>query len=221
MVNLFISSYDEQNKVRRKELMQCLLNNISNEYIDVIYILLAEGASEPTQDRKVRYIESSQKPTFKDFFDIINLASTEEDINIISNSDIYFDDSLRHTIHVRWKYDCWALSRWEINADGSKGEQIQTRGDSQDVWIIRGKLREVGYCDFPLAKLGTDNRIAWELREAGYDVTNPSKSVFAWHNHSSEIRNYDSINRDCVPPPYLVRLMPCHLLNVDLKKKTW
>lgn len=210
MVNLFISAYDEKNEVRKRELDQCLMNNISNEYIDVIFVLLAEGTKEPVQNRKVRYIESSQKPTFKDFFEIINLASGEEDINIISNSDIFFDESLCFLSSIG-NDECWALSRWEINADGNKGNQIQNRGDSQDVWIVKGKVKELTYCDFPLAKLGCDNRIAWEFQNAGYKVTNPSLHVRAWHNHVSEIRNYCEVVRDVVEPPYLVQIMPSYI----------
>lgn len=213
--NLYTSFYDEQKEVRKSELIYCLEQNALNSQIDKIFVLLESG-EPPIQNSKINYIPCNGKPTFKMFFDLINQVSSEQDVNVISNSDIFFDDSIVFVNNIRWKQDCYALSRWEINPDGSKGEQIQTRGDSQDVWVIKGTLRDFGYCDFYLARLGCDNRIAWEFKEAGYEVTNPSKHIYAWHNHASHIRNYDEVNRDCVPPPYLVQIMPCYLDAINI-----
>ncbi|WPT11388.1 hypothetical protein PSENEW3n2_00000826 [Picochlorum sp. SENEW3] len=53
-----------------------------------------------------------------------------------------------------------------------------------------------------LGKPGIDNRLAYELLKAGYQVSNPSKSITSWHVHGTNIRDYSHL--DVVPPPYAI-----------------
>ena len=91
--------------------------------------------------------------------------SSEEDINIISNSDIYFDESLSKLKYIKWDAGiALACSRWDVY-DGTY--KVYPTCDSQDFWIFKGSIKGM-YSAFPLGKPGSDNRIAWEINEAGY-----------------------------------------------------
>lgn len=194
---LFINWYEEKNPKRAKELFTCLQKNIANTEIDFIVNI----SSTPINQKGVIDAPYKDRLTFSDFFHCINKTIKEDDISIIANLDIFFDDTLLLAKAIK-KNQCYALSRWEINPDGSRGEkQIQTRGDSQDVWIFKGHIKGIEG-DFPLGKLGCDNRIAYEIKEAGYEVLNPSRTIKPWHLHNSGVRNYSTIHRDKVSPPY-------------------
>ena len=102
--------------------------------------------------------------------------------------------------------DCYCLTRSEI----VKGEIVpfeeahpdaQSKAKhSQDVWIIKGQARKV-HGPFHIGVPGCDNRIAAELHQAGYKISNPSDEIICVHHHAEEERNYTMINR--IPPPYL------------------
>ena len=91
--NLFISLYPEKNIQRLNELKTCLEKN--SKVFDQIYILL-EKADEFILDgfehKNIQWLPITVRPTFQSFFNAINNLSANDDINVISNSDIYFED---------------------------------------------------------------------------------------------------------------------------------
>lgn len=174
MKNLFISWYDELDAQRSDELVSCIEKN--GQLFDNIFVLVESGYV-PTKTNNIIEFPVSSRPTFRNYFEVINRVSGNDDINIIANSDIYFeslDFDVRH-------HQCFALTRYEC-ATGA----FLNRRDSQDSWIFRGLIRNVDlmYCSFSLGRPGCDNRIAWELRNAGYEVTNPSLTIKTYHLHS-------------------------------------
>jgi len=115
-------------------------------------------------------------------------------INIIANADILFDYTilLAKTIQDGQVY---ALTRHEMDGHFN-------RPDSQDVWIFNGLPRDSLPEDLLLGKPGVDNRLAFEFVRVGYQISNPSKSIFTWHIHQSNKREYTA--KDVVPPPYAI-----------------
>ena len=91
MIRLITSYYIDKNKERQLEIDECLKNNIDNVYIDEI-LLLCESLPN-IKHRKIKIIETN-RPTFKNFLFYINKNTSEDDINILANTDIFFDDSL-------------------------------------------------------------------------------------------------------------------------------
>lgn len=65
-----------------------------------------------------------------------------------------------------------------------------TGGDSQDTWIFKGPIRSVA-ADFPLGVYDCDNKIAWELQQAGYRVLNPALGLRSYHHHQCGYRSYE------------------------------
>jgi hypothetical protein len=185
MVNLFTSIYTDKSLIRQKELIYCLNKNIDNPHINKIY-LFVDGFVELPESDKLVTIEF-QRPTYRDFFNLIDrTVASREDISIVANTDIYFN----HTLNGLTLYErqCIALSRWDDKIGGLK---LHNERFSQDVWIFKGKMRNVNFCDFYLGIPGCDNRIAYELHSAGYAMFNPATRIQAIHYHRSDLHNYD------------------------------
>lgn len=181
MINLFVNYYLDKNPLREKEINYCLLKNLSNPELNTIVL------------------NSQNRLTFKFFFDRINLVSLEDDINIVANSDIYFDQTILLSEKIN-QDQCYALSRWDVLLDGSAKHYF--RQDSQDAWIFRGKIRDNLFSDFNLGYRGCDNRLAHELNKIGYQVSNPSISIKSYHVQNSNVRNYNMTDSFLVPGPY-------------------
>lgn len=211
MTNLFISYYRASTPERQAEIDYCLQKNCENPLFDFIYIvcddsLFNRNALDNIRSVKLKLIHCFEKPTYKKFIDSINERTNILDVNIISNADIIFDETLSSLYKLK-ENDCWALSRWEMNPDFTNHpQQIQIFGDSQDCWIFRSKIKSLNKSDFPLGKMGCDNRIAYEIKKAGYNIINPSKTILTWHLHNTNVRGYNPAVRNentVVSQPYL------------------
>lgn len=151
------------------------------------------------------YIHDVQpRPTFGQLFELANQFSNE-DIFIIANNDIYFDDTLLLANKIKHG-EVYALTRYDI----LNGNAIFfNRADSQDVWIWRGHLPPIN-ADFYQGVGGCDNSIAYILEQNGLKVTNPSLSIKTYHLHESGLRTFNRSIMEVVPPPYK-KLPPTHL----------
>lgn len=198
---LFTSFYQDKNPDRHQELEHCIRMNVNNANIDKIVVVL-EGKREDfpvlNYSDRIEVIEA-QRPTFRQFFELANLYCTQDDIAIISNTDIYFDNSIKDIDRINWTVPtCLALSRWHYHNGGNI--VLHNEKYSQDVWIFKGKIRQMQYADFYMGIAGCDNRIAYEILQSGYHVINPAHTIRCIHYHMSEIRNYSPDER--IPKPY-------------------
>lgn len=197
MIRLFLSYYQDKNQARQKELDECLSNNISNPLIDEIHLLLEYPCDEEIiNNEKIFKVHVKARPSYSVFFDYINTVARPEDISIIANSDIYFDE----TLSLLDKYtdkNVLALCRYDIKKDKAV---FMNRWDSQDTWIFKGKIRQVPDSDFRPGYPGSDNAIANRLYRAGYNVINPSRTIKTYHLHESQVHNYNP--SDKIPEPY-------------------
>ncbi len=177
MIRLFYNYYEDRNPIRKREIDFCLQKNLENKLLTTVII------------------ESPSKPTYEFFFQQINRLAEPDDISIICNSDIFFDETIKFVEKIKDK-ELFALLRWEWLPGGP---HLFERPDSQDTWIVRGKVENV-FGAFSLGIRGCDNRIAYEFQKAGYTVSNPAKTIKSYHVHTSNVRNYTMA--DLVPPPY-------------------
>jgi len=216
MVNLFINYYIDKNKERHLELMQCFLKNRLNPAIDKIYVFIEKEnylvVPERTVNPKIQWVLTtiiqSNRPTFTDYFELINSVTGPDDINIVANTDIYFDEENIELIKANiQKGQCYALSRWDVSADGT--HKLFDRPDTADTWVFVGKIKDIKNCNFCLGIPGCDNSIAYKLQKE-YRVENPSKSIKSFHLHLSGVRNYLGTKERILPPYYL---MYPHFLN--------
>lgn len=200
MINLFVSYYQDENTERQWELDECLKRNIENELIDHIYVFIEYPIdNEILKHKKIHTILIHKRPTYELVFAFINMLAKENDINIVANSDIYFDETLQFLNDKLGLNDCFALCRYEVQPGGTT---FLNRPDAQDCWIFKGNIKLSVRADFGMGKCGCDNAIAYRLQTAGYNVTNPSLTIKSYHLHNSGIRNYKI--EDKVPQPYKV-----------------
>ena len=213
-VRLFTSAYAESNPVRRQELAACLQNNLALKTIDQICLLVEAGADAPGGSDKLLCRTVNRRPRYQDFFLWANeLCGSQADISIIANSDIFFDKTLEDLARLLTPLSCAALSRWDLQPDGKA--VLFDRNDSQDAWVFSGSIRSVSG-DFYVGVPRCDNRILYELRQAGYQVINPAFSVRAMHLHSGIRTEYPAeITGLFVPPPYEY-LFPHNLVSLPL-----
>jgi hypothetical protein len=180
MIYLFINLYEDKNPDRHKELVKCFQLQKVNPFLKVTPL--------------------GERPTFNDFFRIANAVAPNGSVVAISNSDIFFDETIQLAQNIK-QNEVYALSRWDIQKDGSS--KLFKRWDSQDTWIFRTPIKEIQGADFTMGVAGCDNVIAHLLEQSGYVVTNPSKTIHCHHLHLSNVRNYiQGSNVQRLPPPY-------------------
>jgi hypothetical protein len=194
-IRLFTTWYEDPRPDRQKEYALCLAKNLECDAIDEVYLLVERMAVALPSSPKLNARHLDRRPTYDDFVGWINEISAANDVSIIANTDIYFDDSVAITSSVMPRDQVYALARWD-------GDRLFYRNDSQDAWIFHGPIRSLRG-DFHVGVPRCDNRFIHELRTAGYHVRNPSFAIKAYHVHLGEPRHYTLENEaSWVAPPY-------------------
>ena len=160
------------------------------------------------------YAHPAGQPFFNELFDLCH----DNTVNVIANSDIYFDRQGIELIRGFFQLEPYAgaLSRWDIDPAGVP--ILWNNRDSQDVWVFFGKPRNID-AGFRMGIPGCDNHLCWLMQIAGYKVINPAKTIKCYHLHQVQWRSYlvepdgkarggDKIER--VPGPYAF-VMPAEL----------
>ena len=201
MVRLFSTFFPEKNPARRAEYDECLRRNLACAEIDVVCLLAEGDGMAPPGSPKLRAQRISKRPHYSDYFAWIAQLAQPSDVSVIANADIFFDGQLG--LFRLWNLPertVLALARWDMGHDGTAS--LFDRNDSQDSWICRGPLRGVNG-DFPIGVPRCDNRILYELEEAGCRVANPSFSLRSYHLHEGRRAEYAGATLPhFVAPPY-------------------
>jgi hypothetical protein len=201
MIRLFTTLFPEKNPARRAEYDDCLRRNLACAEIDEVCLLVdGEGVVLPNSPR-LHAQKITKRPNYSDYFAWIEKLAQPLDVSIIANSDIFFDS--QSGLFKVWRLPertVLALARWDMAPGGTA--TLVDRNDSQDTWICRGPLRGVNG-DFAVGVPRCDNRILYELQEAGFRVANPAFSVRSYHLHEGLRGEYAGATLPhFVPPPY-------------------
>jgi hypothetical protein len=217
---LITTYYVSSNEDRNNEIKKCLLMNIENKNIDKIYLLNNQNfdlsfIKDKTLINKVEQIiislDDNYILNYKDAIMFIN-NKLKNKICILSNSDIYFDDSLSMINPKNIIGNFYALLRYDEDQNGIK--QIFTRfnkprNDSQDCWIFKSPLKiDLSKIDFTFRTLGCDSLFAKYVYDTGLKVSNPSYDIITVHVHNTDFRTYNCDNR--IHGQYCL-IQPCHL----------
>ena len=199
---LYTTYYKEDNNYRRNELLTCLKINISNTAISKIIVFNEGDSIAHLAPGKIEEVFIGKRPTYQDFINYINANSNTDDIHIIANTDIYFDKNIEVLKHINLKNICLALSRWDTTE--TKKPKLYNRNDSQDVWVFKGPIKYTLQADFPLGVPRCDNRLMYQLQEAGYKVLNPAFSIKVFHIHKGQraLTYTEGDNLHNLKPPY-------------------
>ena len=186
---LYVNFYTDKAPSRQQELVYCQTMNGNLKSIDQIYMIVDDV--DRYKQWKIDYPKiqlhfMANRPTFADFFKLANQTqSHSKQINIISNTDIYFTSSLDRLKTFDWQNRALCLSR-----------QDTIVSYSQDIWAWQGPMKNISeQSSFFLVVPGCDNRIAYVLHSSGYNLHNPAKTIIAHHVHQSMVRNYTDASR--------------------------
>ena len=203
MIRLITISYDAQSTARQAELQECLHRNLANPHLGQVLVWKQSGKTpiaQPGLESKLALLERNHSPTFDELFALANAVCDRDDVAVIANSDVWFDDTAALIESIRPE-QCFALLRWEEDGKMYSTADGEPRPDSQDAWIFRTPMRPVG-APFGLGLPRNDNALAYQLSKLGYDLRNPAKTIRIHHRHASAMRPYAAA-KFFIPPPWL------------------
>lgn len=231
-IHLIVQYYTCQTEERQTEIDTCLRNNLLNPNIASVHLLTEKKfalTSFPNLDKAVLTV-IGERLTYERAFRYAN-EHPEPAIWILSNADIYFDDSLHHLQNAELDNTFFALARHNLQPDGTlKFMSEEYAHGSQDAWIFTTPVKIDDFASsFCLGVAGCDHRIGYELVRAGYLVLNPALKIILTHvdlandvDIASRTNKYVSnMNEDgykaglAVPPPYQYFLYPTADLSID------
>lgn len=228
--NLFVNYYNDKVQERTDELNFCLLQNLKNPRFDKIVVICNQNDLSNLHKfvlsneecvtkkslfsiagglwKKIIVVQTEERPCFNDYFQAINIFFPEiNNVNIIANLDIIIPESTLVQSEMYISPDkCLALTRYDSKSRSNYvGDSTYLdRPDSQDVWILNGKVKEIDGATFSTGIAGCDNKVAYMLATEGYEVSNPSLGLKTYHLHLTEVRNYGVRDEDRLQPPFLI-----------------
>lgn len=218
-MNLLIEYFRPSDYQRYSEYLTCIHENLDNELIDKIYIFISDDSKLNFNSDKIEIVKKEERPTYKDLFEFCN-KNLKNEICIVANSDIIFDDTLSEINKKVLKNSFFALTRWEIFCENDEWCIAPfDNSASQDCWIFQSPIKVSDDMDFLLGKPGCDNKIAKLISEKGYEMKNPGKKIITSHYHISGHRTYKESQR--IKGPYLCLVpnddvnVPCETIEID------
>lgn len=212
---LLVEYYKPKEATRDVEYLTCMNHNINSGIFDKVVIFIDDKETFISSDVKlndtVEVIYVSKRLTYNDFFRYCN-DNFGDEICVLSNTDIIFDDTLSMLNDTDMENRVYCLTRWDLYRT-DKSDEFQIRffnvDMSQDCWIFKGDIK-TDSADFTLGKPGCDNKIAHLFSSDGYEVYNPSLKIVTKHLHISSYRTYT--HRDTITGPYML-LIPNDDIN--------
>ena len=173
-IYIFQQFYIPKDQNRRKEINQCLNNNVKNKFINKIILLNEREYTKEEMDlnddeiKKIQQIVISKRLKYSIFFEI---AKNFQGYTLLSNSDIFFDESIENIFKTSlyYKRSCFTQNRIEHNK-----KLFGPRSDSQDAWLFHSKHLTFNSknMDFELGMPGCDNKITFLLAINRYKLFN-------------------------------------------------
>ena len=185
-MNLLVNFFKSNNDKRNEEYLFALNRNIDNEYIDTIFLFVEDMSHvEGIESEKVKIVELDSRPTFQDIIDFGNKELKGQQC-IISNTDIFMDDTLSHVKDNDISNLFLSLTRWDVKTDGTiEYYDVENKGWTQDTYIYESPI-DIKDANFFVGLPGQENRLAYLAYEAGLNVINPSLLVIIKHFHLTD-----------------------------------
>jgi hypothetical protein len=205
---IFLNYYDEKNLARKKEYLFCIQKNLNLNFISEIYIFLNKDINK----KEILNLKNSQKITFIHVVDRVNFDDiikfciknfNEKCIIIISNLDIFLDQSNewenidKDFFAIGTKEKSLVCSRHNFEEHKLPDETLYfeklswDRGDFSDVWVF----------EYPFNNIFLKENFNFSVGNApGCDglmmgLMNKYYSTFAW-GKKYKIYHYDICRKD-------------------------
>jgi hypothetical protein len=216
---LITSLYNETNAERAREYIYCLERNLQHPCIDTIHVIYDTSkditrypyitaqdqvyytpidiAKNPilsylhaNGNSKIKVSYTTGRPLFSWLFSFINKLYTGKKV-IISNADIYFEDSLKLLNNYNLTNKLLSLTRWDVTPSGELRPCFSENGHyGADTWIFAAPIRKFKDLSFALGTLGCDGRLIYQAYKSGITLLNPCKDIKCCHMHITGIHNY-------------------------------
>lgn len=197
-IYLFQQFYIPDDEERFQETKECLKRNVELGLFKKIYLInerIYTNEELGIESDLITQVIIGKRLTYKIFLDY---ASRENGFCLLSNSDIFFDqtlDNIRKSI-LRETKSVQCLRRYEFRGEQNlnKCKNHVNYESSQDTWIIHSSKIDTKHEDFDisLGVPGCDNVICGLFKTSGYTILNNYVDLRTYHNHRSDKRNYDS-----------------------------
>ncbi len=213
--NLITFLYNETDEDRIAEYITCLKKNLQHALIDKIHVIY-DTSKDDGENRILTYMRSQDidieyingRPTYEYCFKVANCLYPNS-LVILSNADIYFNDSLNLFELYDFSNKFLALTRWNVLSDNTIAIYTWPGGKkaeySQDAWIFKTPLRKIENGGIFLGEPGCDGKIAKQVFLSGLKVLNPCLSIQCCHFHLSAIRHYEKgcyLMSELMPVPW-------------------
>lgn len=189
--------YNEKNEVRLNEYKSCIENNLNHPRIDSIHVLYDTSRDDEIcslhaflQSKGITITYVSDRPTYSDCFSLANKLYPRKNI-ILSNSDIFFNETLDLLDSISLQNNFIALTRWNLTETGEL--VIHNCLYSQDTWIFSTPFND--FCQYPI-QMGIpacDGKLIKQAKLAKIPTINPCLSIQCCHLHLSQLRHYPKV----------------------------
>jgi len=214
IINLFQQFYINKIDERQNEIRKTLLYNCNNNLINNIYLLNERIYTDEelgVKSDKIKQIVIDKRMTYKDVFTFVENNNIDGYI-IISNSDIFFDKSIKNIQKCQVIKDkkVYCLNRFNFNSKNLSGLDLDLSGrpDCQDVWIYHSKFNNILFnkdiFDIELGIPGCDNKIIYLFKLLGFNCYNEPEIIKSYHFHKIMTRNYDQNTKRPNYPYYAI-----------------
>ncbi len=213
-IYLITQYFIPSNENRKNEIITCLKKNIELNIFKKIYLINERTYTKNEMgltDKEMNHIQQVIFNKGERMKYIHSLALIKKlNLNgyfVISNSDIFFDNSLSNVrkTSLSEEKSLYSILRFEFNERKLRDCKIfGPRPDSQDTWILHSKFLpsddKIMRCNFYLGAPGCDNSFVYLFNEFGYKIYNEPTIIKTYHYHKEQFRNYKV---DKIEPPYL------------------
>ena len=214
IINLFQQFYINKIDERQNEIRKTLLYNCNNNSINNIYLLneriYSDGELGVKSD-KIKQIIIDKRLTYQDVFSFVENNKIDGYI-IISNSDIFFDKSIKNIQNCQVIKDkkIYCLNRFNFDSKNLSELELDLCGrpDCQDVWIYHSNFNNILFnkdiFDIELGTPGCDNKIIYLFKLLGFNCYNEPEIIKSYHFHKIMTRNYDQNTKRPNYPYYAI-----------------
>jgi hypothetical protein len=190
---LITQFYFAEDLATKQNMQDVLVRNLENNAIDEVYLVCDEeyDFSQLPNNHKITKFLLKSRLKFSDALRLANDRLEGRSV-ILSNSDIYFDQSLEEFVgnkNLPLPSDLLlALSTWEPSG---RSLSLSLRSDSQDAWMLTAPVSDdiIQQANFYFGVPRCDNRIAKVFMSSGYKVKNPAFLVHAVEVDSQQREN--------------------------------